>query len=33
MRTKAKAAYLKALYLILALAGIIAAGGGKAKWF
>jgi hypothetical protein len=32
MRAKAKALYLKALFVILALTSIIAAGGAKAKW-
>lgn len=32
MRAKAKALYLKALLVIIALAGIIAAGGGRLKW-
>ena len=32
MRAKAKALYLKALFAILTLASILAAGGGDTKW-
>jgi hypothetical protein len=33
MRSKAKAIYLKAWLVILALASVVAAGGGKLKWY
>ncbi len=32
MKAKVRALYLKALFVILVLASIIAAGGGDVKW-